>query len=66
MIVNFLGRARVKSVIVPYVCPACGEAKQELFETRALAARPQQACPKCKAQMIEDFLPEAFYSGLSG
>lgn len=61
MITTFMGKARVKSVNVPYFCPACRNEHEQLLELRPGAdVQPSIPCPKCGAAMELDDLVEAY------
>jgi len=62
MIRNFMGtEPHVRSVLVPYSCPACGRAHEELLVIAAGAAvQPTVACPSCKSSMQLEELPETY------
>lgn len=62
MISNFMGkRSRIKSVLVPYVCPACSTETLGLFEVMPGAEVPLSApCPKCQQAMELDELPDTY------
>lgn len=62
VISNFMGaRSRVKSVLVPYLCPSC---KHEQLEVLAVAngarVRGEIPCGKCGAAMELDELPDTY------
>lgn len=62
MIRNFLGRAAVRSLYAPYLCPGCEAPRSVLLETAALAGRsfPEIRCEGCAEAMEVDVVPEAF------
>lgn len=66
MISNFVGRrARVRSLVVPYLCPACNAEDQQvvaLAPGAGLAIPDGIPCPKCKTAMQVDELPEMYES----
>jgi hypothetical protein len=66
MITNFMGsRSRVKSVLVPYLCPACNYEHDDVLEvSRGVTVTPARPCPKCKAEMRLDELPEIYTEAL--
>ena len=73
MISNFMGtRSRVRSLVVPYLCPSChAEATQlvELSPEAPLQVPPSMPCPKCATAMQVDELEEMYqslYEKLSG
>lgn len=64
-IYNFRGPARVRSLLAPYVCEACGIEETRLLD--AAAARgplPAFACARCGGPMEFDDLPERYLSFL--
>ncbi len=64
-IYNFRGRARVRSLLAPYLCEACGNEEVRLLD--AAAARgplPAFACARCGGPMEFDDLPERYLSFL--
>jgi hypothetical protein len=66
MITHFMGsRSRVKSLLVPYFCPAC---KAEHLDTLTVApgaqVRRALACPRCGAPMEVDDLVETYEEAL--
>jgi eukaryotic-like serine/threonine-protein kinase len=62
MIRRFMGsRSFVKSIVVPYFCPSCKHEDDTVLELAPGAAvAPQIACPKCKAAMQLDEVPETY------
>lgn len=62
MISNFMGRrSRIRSVLVPYVCPACTTETLGMFEILPGARVPLTvACPKCQQAMELDELPDTY------
>jgi ABC-type transporter Mla MlaB component len=62
MIRKFMGtRSRVKSILVPYFCAACKHEDDSVLEIAPGAAiAPQLGCPKCRAPMQLDELPETY------
>jgi len=64
MISSFMGRtSRVRSLIVPYLCPSCnaeGTQLAELVSGKPLAITPTIPCPKCQTPMQIDELPELY------
>lgn len=66
MITKFMGaRSRVRSVLVPYSCPSCNYEHDDVLEVSPDAAiAPARPCPKCKAEMRLDELPETYIEAL--
>jgi ABC-type transporter Mla MlaB component len=63
MISNFIGHAQVSSVLVPYLCGACGaEPVQQVAVTRGapVAVARSLPCPKCGAAMQLDELEDMY------
>lgn len=62
MISNFMGaRSRVRSILVPYLCPACShEHLEQLDVTRGVSVQPALGCPKCGAAMELDELMDTY------
>lgn len=64
MISNFMGASsQIRSVLAPYLCPACHHEHLQLFEITPGGAGQIEAplpCPKCKTPMELDELPETY------
>ena len=64
-IYNFRGRARVRSLLAPYVCEACGIEEYRLLDAAAARAPlPSLLCVRCGGPMEFDDLPERYLSFL--
>jgi hypothetical protein len=62
MISNFMGaRSQLRSLFVPYLCPACNTEGLELLELApGVAIRPTIPCPKCPTPMQVDELEDMY------
>lgn len=68
-IYNFRGPGRVRSLMAPYVCEACGIEEYQLIEIHerfpsASMIVPQFSCGRCQGPMEFDDLPERYLSFL--
>lgn len=69
MISTMRGKARVRSVMVPYLCADCGAEHQNTLnlETSSPKSVPTVIpCTSCGGQMEFDDLPEAYFSFYEG
>ena len=66
MLSNISGRARVRSVLLPYLCRSCGAEQQLVLDLGAVKTDYKIAeaieCPNCKGQMEFDDLPDSYLS----
>jgi hypothetical protein len=63
MLHGFLGRGRVMSFLVPYVCERCRQYREELLtseECRGRSSLPVVACPSCSGAMEVDDVEEQY------
>jgi hypothetical protein len=68
MISRFIGDAKIRSILVPYACPQCGELTERLFDLKItdvnlLLATPL-SCLRCGTTMVFDDLPGAYFAFL--
>jgi hypothetical protein len=66
MISNLLGHARIETLFVPFLCPACEANQQILVAARDVAssALPEVTCEACRATMELDVAEEQYFSFL--
>lgn len=57
---DFMGRAVILSLLVPYVCEACGNFSELVRKSNDLKLSAPVACEKCGQEMILDDAPELY------
>jgi DNA-directed RNA polymerase subunit RPC12/RpoP len=66
MITHFMGtRSRIRSMLVPYLCPACKHEHLHVLEVSTGIQLPTAiACPRCNSRMSLDDLAETYDEAL--
>ncbi len=59
-VLGFMGRAVILSVVVPYVCEACGTSKDLVSKTPEIELNAAPPCEKCGRSMVLDDPPETY------
>jgi len=64
MISKMRGGARVRSILLPYLCASCGAEEQSVLDLEGEApsgVAQEMACPECGGTMEFDDLPETYF-----
>jgi hypothetical protein len=63
LVSGFLGRGKVMSFYVPFVCPSCDDEQERLVmaaECELSRDLPKMSCPRCKQGMEVDGVAEHY------
>ncbi|MCA9580587.1 MAG: STAS domain-containing protein [Myxococcales bacterium] len=68
IVANFAGGSKIVSVMLPYVCDACGHEEERVLEVAgsAPAELPEIQCGECDEAMAFDDIPDSYFGFLKG
>ena len=65
MILNFSGRARIVSLLVPYTCTSCGRETNDIVDVVGRRDLPEQKCTRCGGKLALDAIADGYLTSLA-